>query len=122
MIGWLGRNAHEFAPVIRPDVARPDMPVFDFSADSPDAAEIADLEGPSVDGLMHAQNRGPGGGRFRYRPQRQIWGEIAPDPSVVLGFPVKASVLVARSADWLVGQRQRRIGRTLSIASMPRHR
>ena len=35
---------------------------------------------------------------------------------MVLGFPVKASVLVARSADWLVGQRQRRIRRSLSNA------
>ena len=49
----------------------------------------------------------------------QIWREIAPDPSVILGLPVPAAVPVPRAPDWLARQRQRRIGRSLSVAYAP---
>ncbi len=254
VVRWLERNAHDFAKVIRPDLADPKVTVFDFSAQSPDAGHIATLDGPGfstwcvtriaddgadfaigsygedrtiykgaafemasarrsthlgidifapageavhapitgivaylhddavpygfgptvllehdVDGVrfwtlyghldrdsfsqlrpgqaiqkgdafaryggphengnwpphlhfqivtdhlgLGAQMHGVGIGR-----DWQIWRAVAPDPSVVLGLPVKASVTVARDADWLVRQRQRRIGRSLSIAYAP---
>lgn len=50
------------------------------------------------------------------RDQWQVWREISPDPSVVLGLPVPAAVIVARDKDFLVRERHRRIGRSLSIA------
>ena len=50
------------------------------------------------------------------RDQWQVWREVSPDPSVVLGLPVPASVIVARDKDFLVRERHRRIGRSLSIA------
>ena len=49
----------------------------------------------------------------------QIWRDIAPDPSVILGLPIPAAVIVPRSPNWLTRQRQRRIGRSLSIAYAP---
>ncbi|KQV16308.1 4-aminobutyrate aminotransferase [Rhizobium sp. Root1203] len=48
--------------------------------------------------------------------QWQIWREISPDPSVVFGLSVPASVIVARDKDFLVRERHRHIGRSLSIA------
>ncbi len=48
--------------------------------------------------------------------QWQIWQQIAPDPSVILGLPVSATRLPARDKDFLVRERHRRIGRSLSIA------
>ncbi len=254
LVRWLERNAHDFAPVIRPDLARPKVAVLDFSASSPDAAELASLDGPGFDrwcegktanagadfavgsygedrtiykgeafdigaarrsvhlGIdifapagepVHAPFAGrvaflhddavpygfgptvllaheaeaetfwtlyghlshdgfakltPGqaiakGQAFASFGQRhengnwpphlhfqivtdhlglqarmhgvgvgrdwQIWRQVSPDPSGVLGLPVKASVPVARSAEWLVQQRARRIGRSLSIAYAP---
>ncbi|MGK9263128.1 aminotransferase class III-fold pyridoxal phosphate-dependent enzyme [Sinorhizobium meliloti] len=50
------------------------------------------------------------------REQWQVWREISPDPSVVLGLSVPASVIVERDKAFLVRERQRRIGRSLSIA------
>ena len=50
------------------------------------------------------------------REDWQVWREVSPDPSVVLGLPVPASVIVARDKDFLVRERHRRIGRSLSIA------
>ncbi|NRP72571.1 2,2-dialkylglycine decarboxylase [Ensifer psoraleae] len=50
------------------------------------------------------------------RDQWQIWREVSPDPSVVLGLSVPASVTVARDKEFLVRERHRRIGRSLSIA------
>jgi len=50
------------------------------------------------------------------RDQWQVWREVSPDPSVVLGLSVPASVIVARDKDFLVRERHRRIGRSLSIA------
>lgn len=46
----------------------------------------------------------------------QIWQQVAPDPSVILGLPVSAARIPARSKDFLVRERHRRIGRSLSIA------
>ncbi|WPC03306.1 aminotransferase class III-fold pyridoxal phosphate-dependent enzyme [Pseudomonas benzenivorans] len=46
----------------------------------------------------------------------QVWRAVSPDPSVVLGLHVPCAVKVERSKDWLVRQRHRRIGRSLSIA------
>jgi 4-aminobutyrate aminotransferase-like enzyme/Ser/Thr protein kinase RdoA (MazF antagonist) len=50
------------------------------------------------------------------RDQWQVWREVSPDPSVVLGLSVPASVIVPRDKDFLVRERHRRIGRSLSIA------
>ncbi|RKD69185.1 aminotransferase class III-fold pyridoxal phosphate-dependent enzyme [Rhizobium sp. WW_1] len=50
------------------------------------------------------------------REQWQIWRAISPDPSVVFGFSTPASVTVARDKEFLVRERHRRIGRSLSIA------
>ncbi|MFS8046654.1 aminotransferase class III-fold pyridoxal phosphate-dependent enzyme [Rhizobium sp. BR 314] len=50
------------------------------------------------------------------RDQWQVWRAISPDPSVVFGFSKPASVVVARDKDFLVRERYRRIGRSLSIA------
>jgi 4-aminobutyrate aminotransferase-like enzyme/Ser/Thr protein kinase RdoA (MazF antagonist) len=46
----------------------------------------------------------------------QVWRDVAPDPNVILGIPAACAVVVARDKSWLVRQRQRRIGRSLSIA------
>ncbi|RDJ12313.1 4-aminobutyrate aminotransferase [Rhizobium grahamii] len=62
------------------------------------------------------------GGRMHgvgVRDQWQVWRDVSPDPSVVLGLPVPASVIVARDKDFLVRERHRRIGRSLSIAYNP---
>lgn len=59
------------------------------------------------------------GGRMHgvgVRSHWQVWRDVSPDPSVVLGLPVPASVIVARDKDFLVRERHRRIGRSLSIA------
>ncbi len=59
------------------------------------------------------------GGRMHgvgVRDQWQVWRAISPDPSVVFGFPVPASVIVPRDKAFLVRERHRRIGRSLSIA------
>ncbi len=59
------------------------------------------------------------GGRMHgvgVRDQWQVWQSISPDPSVVFGFSEPASVIVARDKDFLVRERHRRIGRSLSIA------
>ncbi|MBD9373680.1 aminotransferase class III-fold pyridoxal phosphate-dependent enzyme [Rhizobium sp. ARZ01] len=50
------------------------------------------------------------------RSHWQVWREVSPDPSVIFGFSVPASVIVARDKDFLVRERHRRIGRSLSIA------
>lgn len=50
------------------------------------------------------------------RDHWQVWRAVSPDPSVVFGFSVPASVAVARDKDFLVRERHRRIGRSLSIA------
>ncbi|MDQ0322767.1 4-aminobutyrate aminotransferase-like enzyme/Ser/Thr protein kinase RdoA (MazF antagonist) [Pararhizobium capsulatum DSM 1112] len=50
------------------------------------------------------------------RNQWQVWQSISPDPSVVFGFSTPASVIVIRDKDFLVRERHRRIGRSLSIA------
>ncbi|MDK1493505.1 aminotransferase class III-fold pyridoxal phosphate-dependent enzyme [Sinorhizobium sp. 7-81] len=50
------------------------------------------------------------------RDQWQVWREVSPDPSVVLGLSVPASVTVSRDKEFLVRERHRRIGRSLSIA------
>ncbi|KOF17212.1 4-aminobutyrate aminotransferase [Ensifer adhaerens] len=50
------------------------------------------------------------------RDQWQVWREVSPDPSVVLGLSVPVSVIVARDKDFLARERHRRIGRSLSIA------
>ena len=50
------------------------------------------------------------------RDQWQVWQAVSPDPSVVFGFATPASVIVARDKDFLVRERHRRIGRSLSIA------
>lgn len=46
----------------------------------------------------------------------QVWQAVSPDPSVVFGFSTPASVIVKRDKDFLVRERHRRIGRSLSIA------
>ncbi|MBL0375262.1 aminotransferase class III-fold pyridoxal phosphate-dependent enzyme, partial [Rhizobium sp. KVB221] len=46
---WLEREAHSFAPVIRPNLSRPQVTVFDFSATSPDATLLDSLDGPGFD-------------------------------------------------------------------------
>lgn len=59
------------------------------------------------------------GGRMHgvgVRDQWQVWRAISPDPSVVFGFPIPGSVIVARDKDFLVRERHRHIGRSLSIA------
>ena len=254
VVRWLEANAHDFSPIIRPEVARPKVAVLDFSPQSPDAAELASLDGPGFDrwcerkiaeagahfavgsygedrtiykgeafdlgnarrsvhlGIdvfapegepVHAPFAGkvaflhddavpygfgptvmleheadgvkfwtlyghqshatydkliPGqhiakgeaflsfGGReengnwpphlhFQIVTDHlglearmhgvgvgrdwQIWREVSPDPSVIMGLPVSASVPVRRSPDWLVQQRGRRLGRSLSIAYAP---
>ncbi|MFK0277153.1 aminotransferase class III-fold pyridoxal phosphate-dependent enzyme [Ensifer sp. NPDC090286] len=48
--------------------------------------------------------------------QWQVWREVSPDPSVVLGLSVPVSVIVPRDKQFLVRERHRRIGRSLSIA------
>ncbi len=50
------------------------------------------------------------------RDQWQVWREVSPDPSVVLGLSVPVSVIVPRDKEFLVRERHRRIGRSLSIA------
>lgn len=50
------------------------------------------------------------------RQQWSVWREVSPDPSVVLGLPVPASVIVAEEKAELVRERRHRIGRSLSIA------
>ncbi|MBB4062907.1 aminotransferase class III-fold pyridoxal phosphate-dependent enzyme [Gellertiella hungarica] len=50
----------------------------------------------------------------------QIWQQVSPDPSVLLGLPVAASRIPPMSSEFLVRERQRRIGRSLSIAYNPR--
>lgn len=50
------------------------------------------------------------------REQWQVWREVSPDPSGVLGLSVPASVIVPRDKEFLVRERHRRIGRSLSIA------
>ncbi len=50
------------------------------------------------------------------RDHWQVWRAVSPDPSVVFGFSVPASLTVARDKDFLVRERHRRIGRSLSIA------
>ena len=50
------------------------------------------------------------------RDHWQIWQAVSPDPSVVFGFSTPASVIVKRDKDFLVRERHRRIGRSLSIA------
>ncbi|CAN7650301.1 aminotransferase class III-fold pyridoxal phosphate-dependent enzyme [Ensifer adhaerens] len=50
------------------------------------------------------------------RDQWQVWREVSPDPSVVLGLSVPVSVIVPRDKAFLVRERHRRIGRSLSIA------
>ncbi|TXI12621.1 MAG: aminotransferase class III-fold pyridoxal phosphate-dependent enzyme [Rhizobium sp.] len=50
------------------------------------------------------------------RDHWQVWRAISPDPSIVFGFSTPASVIVARDKDFLVRERHRRIGRSLSIA------
>ncbi|MDB5556436.1 MAG: 4-aminobutyrate transaminase [Rhizobium sp.] len=47
---WLERAAHSFAPVVRPDLPKPMVTVFDFSATSPDATWLDSLDGPGFDG------------------------------------------------------------------------
>ncbi|WP_077963082.1 aminotransferase class III-fold pyridoxal phosphate-dependent enzyme [Ensifer adhaerens] len=59
------------------------------------------------------------GGRMHgvgVRDQWQVWREVSPDPSVVLGLSVPVSVIVPRDKEFLVRERHRRIGRSLSIA------
>lgn len=48
--------------------------------------------------------------------QWQIWREISPDANIILGIRAACSRVVARDKDWLVRERHRRIGRSLSIA------
>ncbi len=50
------------------------------------------------------------------RDQWQVWREVSPDPTVVLGLSVPVSVIVQRDKEFLVRERHRRIGRSLSIA------
>ncbi|KQV44496.1 MULTISPECIES: aminotransferase class III-fold pyridoxal phosphate-dependent enzyme [unclassified Rhizobium] len=50
------------------------------------------------------------------RAHWQVWQAVSPDPSVVFGFSTPASVIVKRDKDFLVRERHRRIGRSLSIA------
>lgn len=50
------------------------------------------------------------------RDHFQVWRAVSPDPSVVFGFSTPASVIVARDKKFLVRERHRRIGRSLSIA------
>ena len=50
------------------------------------------------------------------RDQWQVWRAVSPDPSVIFGFTTPAAVVVARDKDFLVRERHRRIGRSLSIA------
>lgn len=59
------------------------------------------------------------GGRMHgvgVRDQWQVWRAISPDPSVVFGFAEPAAVIVPRDKAFLVRERHRRIGRSLSIA------
>ncbi len=59
------------------------------------------------------------GGRMHgvgVRDQWQVWRDVSPDPSVVLGLSVPVSVIVPRDKEFLVRERHRRIGRSLSIA------
>ena len=59
------------------------------------------------------------GGRMRgvgVREQWQVWRAVSPDPSVVLGFSTPASVIVERDKNFLVRERHRALGRSLSIA------
>lgn len=46
---WLEENAHEFAPVIRPQTPDPKTVTFDFSKSSKDAAQIASFAGAEFD-------------------------------------------------------------------------
>lgn len=48
-----------------------------------------------------------------------VHSALSPDPSVLLGLTIPAAEIVPRPADWLVAQRARRIGRSLSIAYAP---
>ncbi|WP_437437234.1 aminotransferase class III-fold pyridoxal phosphate-dependent enzyme [Shinella daejeonensis] len=59
------------------------------------------------------------GGRMHgvgVRDQWQVWRAVSPDPSVVLGLPVPAAVRVARDKAFLMRERHRHIGRSLSTA------
>ncbi|MGN7737024.1 aminotransferase class III-fold pyridoxal phosphate-dependent enzyme [Ensifer sp. 22564] len=254
VVRWLEKNAHDFAPIVRPDVAKPEVAVFDFSASGPEAAQWASPDaaeaeariaarigseraafgiglygedrgiyqgeayqtsvegarrsvhlgvdifapvhepvsapfagkvafihddavpygfGPTVlleheiDGgvcfwtlyghlsreivakLSEGQAIAKGevfaafgaaeengnwaphlhfqivtdhlglGGRMHgvgVRDQWQVWRDVSPDPSVVLGLSVPVSVIVPRDNEFLVRERHRRIGRSLSIA------
>ena len=49
VVSWLEREAHKFAPVVRPELARPRVTVFDFSDSSPDASHLDTLDGTRFD-------------------------------------------------------------------------
>lgn len=51
---WLERNAHDFAPVVKPAVSRPETVVFDFTANAPYAKELAAFDGPQFDRFCEA--------------------------------------------------------------------
>ncbi|WP_428647019.1 aminotransferase class III-fold pyridoxal phosphate-dependent enzyme [Roseibium sp.] len=57
---WLERNAHTFAPVIRPATARPETVVFDFTASGPDADELSGFEGAEFDAFCEERIREAG--------------------------------------------------------------
>jgi len=254
VVRWLEKNAHDFAPIVRPGVAKPKVAVFDFSASGPEAAQWASLDSAEAEARIAAQigseraafgiglygeDRGiyqgdayqtsvegarrsvhlgvdifapvhepvsapfagkvafihddavpygfgptllleheiDGGVRFwtlyghlsresvaklsegqsiakgevfatfgaaeengswaphlhfqivtdhlglggqmhgvGVRDQWQVWREVSPDPSVVLGLSVPVSVIVRRDKEFLVRERHRRIGRSLSLA------
>ncbi|WP_425987326.1 aminotransferase class III-fold pyridoxal phosphate-dependent enzyme [Ensifer sp. R-19] len=55
VVRWLEKNAHDFAPMVRPDVAKPKVAVFDFSASAPEAARWASLDAAEAEARIAAQ-------------------------------------------------------------------
>ncbi|MBZ7926754.1 aminotransferase class III-fold pyridoxal phosphate-dependent enzyme [Ensifer adhaerens] len=55
VVRWLERNAHEFAPIVRPSVKKPKVKVFDFSAAGPEAAQWSSLNAAEADARIAAQ-------------------------------------------------------------------
>ena len=97
---WLEREAHSFAPVIRPGLSRPDVTVFDFAATSPDATLLDSFDGPGFDRYctekMAAEDADFGVGTYgedRTIYKGEAFGTTAPDirRTVHLGIDIFTS-------------------------------
>ncbi|UTW07971.1 phosphotransferase [Pseudomonas benzenivorans] len=76
---WLERNAHDFAAVLRPEVATPRVRVFDFSADGADTGAIEGLDCAGMQGYIDVQIAAAGAdfGVGRYGERRVLYSSAA---------------------------------------------